>query len=141
MEIEKLCARHITSVSSILAFYKVEPADFVVVELEGQVVGFLIGNVTNLANDCKAGHVLSLAVDPAFRRLGIGLALMDYFLREYKHKGAKRVFLEVKTSNHDARRFYARLGFEEVSIARRYYRMRGYTEDAVVMSREIPGST
>lgn len=136
-EIEKACSRFITQISSILRFYEVASEGFIVAEVDGRVVGFLIGNLTALRDGYKAGHVLSLAVDPAFRGLGIGRALINYFREVCRREGARKLFLEVKKNNESARRFYSHLGFKQMCIYPRYYRMRGYTEDAVLMSSEL----
>jgi ribosomal-protein-alanine N-acetyltransferase len=137
MEIEKACSRFITQISSILALYEVASEGFIVAEADGRVVGFLIGNLTVLRGGSKAGHVLSLAVDPAFRGLGIGRGLINYFSKACRCGGAKSLFLEVKKSNESARRFYSHLDFKEMYVLRRYYGMRGYAEDAVLMSSEL----
>lgn len=62
-------------------------------------------------------EILNLAVDPAERRRGVGTALMQSVLR-----GASgRLFLEVRESNHEARRLYQRLGFREAGRRPGYY--------------------
>lgn len=136
-EIEKTCSKVITQVSSVLAFYEGALDGFIVAEVDGRVVGFLIGNLTILRDGSKAGHVLSIAVDPAFRGLGIGRALINYFAKNCRREAAGDLFLEVKKNNESARRFYSHLGFKEIGIYPRYYRLRGYSEDAVLMSFEL----
>jgi ribosomal-protein-alanine acetyltransferase len=137
MEIERTCARDITPLSSILAFYNVAPDGFIVAEAEKKVVGFLIGGLSVLRDGSKAGHVLSLAINPAFHRIGIGRALIKHFSEACRRANARSLFLEVKKSNENARKFYSHLGFKELCVYPRYYRMRGYTEDAILMRREL----
>jgi ribosomal-protein-alanine N-acetyltransferase len=73
------------------------------------------------------GHIISIAVHPAYRRRGIGTRLMAEVLK--RTKGV--AIVEVRESNDVAIQFYTRLGFERRTIIPRYYG----DEDAVVMVR------
>jgi len=66
-------------------------------------------------------HLLSIAVDPAWRRQGIGEALIALVLRTVHEKGLKRVTLEVRVSNRPACQLYRKFGFKEVGLRRKYY--------------------
>jgi diamine N-acetyltransferase len=46
---------------------------------------------------------------------GIGAALMDWAMEQFRHRGADEVQLSVYAENHGAHRFYARYGFEKVA--------------------------
>jgi ribosomal-protein-alanine N-acetyltransferase len=50
--------------------------------------------------------------------------------REY---GARSMLLEVRPSNADALRLYARYGFARIGVRRGYYPAHGGREDAVVL--------
>ena len=82
-------------------------------------------------------HILNLAVQPEFRRKGIARKLVIAGIKRACQKGAKRAFLEVRTSNSAAQRLYSDLGFTGVSVRRDYYE--APVEDAVVMTLE-PGA-
>lgn len=66
-------------------------------------------------------EILSIAVDPAFERAGLGWRLMLAALREAKMRGAEHVFLEVDEGNGAARRLYEKLGFLKVGERKAYY--------------------
>ncbi|MFO1540987.1 MAG: ribosomal protein S18-alanine N-acetyltransferase [Chloroflexota bacterium] len=83
-------------------------------------------------------HITSFAVDPAWRRRGVGtrllLALADLAIEQ----GADTLTLEVRLSNEGARALYARAGFRPVGIRPRYYA--DNNEDALIMTTEPLGS-
>jgi ribosomal-protein-alanine N-acetyltransferase len=79
-------------------------------------------------------HILNLAVDPPYRRHGIARQLvLDAIKRAYA-KGARRAFLEVRSSNTAAQKLYSELGFSGSFVRRGYYD--SPTEDAVIMTLE-----
>jgi ribosomal-protein-alanine N-acetyltransferase len=98
--------------------------------------GFLLGRVV-----AGEAELLTLAVDPAARRQGIGAALMQDFLAESLRRGAESVFLEVAATNAAALQLYARAGFSETARRKGYYHAAdGQAVDAVIMARvfQIP---
>jgi ribosomal-protein-alanine N-acetyltransferase len=62
-------------------------------------------------------EILNLAVAPGFRRRGVARALIGSWLREF----SGTVFLEVRTSNKVAQKFYKSLGFQELTVRPKYY--------------------
>lgn len=103
-----------------------------VAEGAGQIVG--ASAARTVADEVE---VLTLGVTPSWRRRGVGRGLMVTALSEAGQAGARRVFLEVRESNRGARAFYAALGFVETGRRRAYYR--DPAEDALVLSRPVPG--
>ncbi len=84
----------------------------------------------------KAGHVISIAVLPEYRRLGIASALLKNAMKILKEVyDCSEVFLEVRVSNTPAINLYEKLGFMKVDRIKRYY-IDG--EDAYLMARELP---
>lgn len=84
-------------------------------------------------------EILTLAVDLARRRAGIGRALLASGVAEAGRRGALRLFLEVAEDNGPARALYAADGFAEIGRRRAYYPS---AADALVMRRFIAcGST
>jgi len=92
----------------------------IVAETAGEVTGFLVTRET-APGECE---ILNLAVDPRWRRLGIGRQLLDTVLQG-------EIFLEVRDSNGDARAFYENAGFRAVGRRRAYYS--NPDEDAIVL--------
>jgi ribosomal-protein-alanine N-acetyltransferase len=66
-------------------------------------------------------EILTLAVAPAARRLGVGRALVLEAARVAAGRGAARMLLEVSASNQAARALYDSLGFSKAGTRRRYY--------------------
>lgn len=69
----------------------------------------------------REAEILTLAVDPVARRLGIARGLLHAALRAAAERGAETVFLEVAVDNLAAIGLYRGLGFTEVGRRRRYY--------------------
>jgi len=77
-------------------------------------------------------HVTTIAVAPALRGGGLGTALMLELLQEARRGGARVATLDVRVSNEEAQRLYARLGFAVAGRRIRYYEESG--EDAIIMT-------
>ncbi|RLB55150.1 MAG: ribosomal-protein-alanine N-acetyltransferase [Deltaproteobacteria bacterium] len=82
-------------------------------------------------------HLLNLAVHPAWRRRGIGSALLGQAVDFFAGRGGGTVYLEVRQSNREAQQVYHRLGFTPVGRRPGYYRR--LREDALVMAMRVPG--
>lgn len=67
------------------------------------------------------GEILTIAVDPAAQRGGLGAALLEGVVAEVARRGASTLFLEVSERNAPARALYARAGAAQVGLRRRYY--------------------
>lgn len=81
-------------------------------------------------------EVLTLAVDPAARRRGIGRALLTQILTTARTQGAATLFLEVASGNAPALALYADAGFTEIGRRRAYYPGGG---DALVLRKLLAG--
>jgi ribosomal-protein-alanine N-acetyltransferase len=77
----------------------------------------------------------NLAVQPTYRRRGIGRALLETVVEEARRQGVGRVTLEVRKSNEAAQKLYHTLGFSARGIRKGYYSDDG--EDAVIMALEL----
>jgi [ribosomal protein S18]-alanine N-acetyltransferase len=80
-------------------------------------------------------HLLSIAVDPAWRRQGVGDALIALVLKTLHEQKLRRVTLEVRVSNRPACRLYRKFGFKEIGIRRQYYCKP--TENGLVLQYDI----
>lgn len=61
--------------------------------------------------DGHRGWVYYLAVDPAYRRNGIGTALMEKVEGFLVQKGCPKLNLQIRADNSDLQAFYERLGY------------------------------
>jgi len=113
----------------LTAMAKETPETFLVAISRSKVVGYVL---TLLNRD--EGQVLSIAVRRDFRRKRIGSRLMAEISEVLRRRGIRRIRLEVRLSNHEAKEFYEQLGFKEKGLIRAYYRD---GEDAVNMAREL----
>lgn len=76
-------------------------------------------------------HLVTIAVDPAFQRLGIASRLLLNCLDQALEADMPSVVLEVRESNTAAQALYERFGFKKLGRLRKYYKDNG--EDALVM--------
>ena len=80
-------------------------------------------------------EILTLAVEAAAQRRGIGGALLGCTIETAYRRGAISMFLEVAEWNRAALALYAQHGFVEVGRRRAYYAGRA---DALVLRAAIP---
>ena len=66
-------------------------------------------------------HLNLLAVEPDYRRLGVGRRLIQWLEQSARVAGAFTVKLEVRAGNAKAQAFYRRLGYREAGLAPGYY--------------------
>lgn len=81
-------------------------------------------------------HVNNLAVRPECRRQRLGRRLIEHVLAVAEAEGHPRATLEVRRSNHAARRLYEALGFRVAGVRQAYYT--DPVEDALVLRRDTP---
>lgn len=101
---------------------------YIVGELNGKIVA-----CAGVGFFDDAAEIETFAVDPNFRRRGIGTALFNELLSAINSHGAAMIFLEVRPSNHAALKFYTNLGFQIVDRMENFYG----DEDAWAMMREV----
>ncbi len=89
---------------------------FLAAERAGSIRGYLIARARG-----RRAELVSVAVDPAARGAGAASAMLESALRRLRARGVKRLFLTVKTTNLEARAFYAKYSFRCVRRAPRYY--------------------
>jgi ribosomal protein S18 acetylase RimI-like enzyme len=80
---------------------------FFVATEEGRLVGTVMGGY-----DGHRGWMYSLAVDPQFRRRGIGRMLVHHLERALADRGCLKVNLQVLAENAGITGFYERLGYK-----------------------------
>jgi [ribosomal protein S18]-alanine N-acetyltransferase len=80
-------------------------------------------------------HIASIAVDPAWRGGGLGAKLLHESVETAMQRQCVKITLEVRVSNTSAQRLYAKFGFVEDGIRKRYYQ--DNHEDALLMTRRL----
>jgi ribosomal protein S18 acetylase RimI-like enzyme len=68
------------------------------------------------APDRGRSHLVTVYVRPRARRRGLAKALVRACVGDVREKGARRVSLDVLSTNKAARALWSRLGFEEVAL-------------------------
>jgi len=130
LDIEKFCFPDPYPMSLLSRLYINNPEGFLVAEVDGKVVGYLIGTLRWGAS----GHIMAIGVYPEYRKRGVGTALMVQILDILHMRGARNVRLEVRKSNDAAQLFYQKLGFRLGEKIPHYYED---GEAAIVMLREL----
>ena len=83
------------------------PAAVLVAEVEGQVIGSVIGSF-----DGWRGNIYRLAVHPDYRRQGIARALVAEVERQLARQGAKLISAWVEKEHPWAMGFWRAIGYE-----------------------------
>ncbi len=104
-------------------------ASYIVARADDDIVGF-----AGLWVMVDEAHVTTFAVDPRWRRRGVGERLLLGLIDIAVARRAREATLEVRLSNMPARRLYEKYGFRPVGIRPRYYSDNG--EDALIMTTE-----
>ena len=92
------------------------PESFLVLETEAGIEGYIIYELE--------GHVISMAVKTSHRRKGSGTELFRHALSEVED-----LWLEVRSRNYGAIRFYEKMGMGAVGTVADYYE----ADDALIM--------
>ena len=96
------------------------------------LIGFAI-----MAISSEESHLLNIGITESARGLGHGERLLKKMMLAAEVMGSKKIILEVRVSNNIAYRLYDKLGFEEIGLRKKYYRLPEGREDAFVMSKSL----
>ena len=117
---------------------RTRPEDVLVAIEDGRVAGYVkLARATELAASDHVLTVNGLAVDPDFRRRGIGRALLDSAAQEAGARGARRLTLRVLGHNHAARALYESAGFVVEGVQRGEFFLDGDYRDDVLMALDL----
>ncbi len=95
---------------------------------DGKVAGFIV------VHSAPTGHVITIDVDPAVRRGGIGSLLLKAAEERLREAGSRAVGLESAVDNLGALQFYKRHGYGVIRTKPRYY---PNGVDALVLKKEL----
>ncbi len=116
------------------------PETFLVAEVSGQVVGYVMCRVeygfshVRRLGLARKGHIVSIAVLEEHRRKGIGMTLLKASQEAMKARSATEAYLEVRTSNAEAITLYEKAGYKGAGRMESYYRD---GEAALLMAAQI----
>jgi ribosomal-protein-alanine N-acetyltransferase len=105
--------------------------EFLVVVENDQVCGFIVGREV-----AEEWEIENVAVSGHARRRGLGSRLLGEFLDRVRARGGTEVYLEVRESNHPARKLYEKWGFVEAGRRKSYYH--NPPEDAMLLRFSFP---
>lgn len=96
------------------------------IEENSTILGFIVGR-----GAAGEWEIENIAVTGAARRRGLGSRLLGEFLHHIQSNGAAEIFLEVRESNHAARKLYEKWAFTEAGRRKAYYQ--DPEEDAIIL--------
>ncbi len=99
-------------------------------EKDGKLAGFIV------VYGGPIGHVITIDVDPAARRSGVGSLMLRAAEERLRGAGSSAVGLETAVDNLTALSFYKRHGYSVIRTWPRYY---SNGVDALVMKKELGG--
>jgi ribosomal protein S18 acetylase RimI-like enzyme len=119
--------------------------------LVAQNAGEIVGHLQLIPRDPISGEIKNLAVLPAFRRRGVGSALVRQAIDIARHNGWNALVVRTATADTGNLRFYQRLGFRCVAIEPdAFTAASGYPanlmidgiplRDAIVLSQSLQGT-
>jgi ribosomal-protein-alanine N-acetyltransferase len=118
--------------AAYLADPEATPA-YVVCDKWHRVVGFAMLRLV-----ADEAELITIAVDPKWRRKGLAAALLRAAFDDLLMSRARKMFLEVAADNASALALYRRHGFAEIGRRDGYYpRPDGKPATALVMSRDL----
>jgi ribosomal-protein-alanine N-acetyltransferase len=140
MEINRTCLPENYTSYFFMEIYQNCPEAFLLATVGNRVIGYMMCRLEHGFSELsrlkmlKKAHLVSLAVVPEFRRMGVACSLLTEALDAVTKRGAREFYLEVRITNEPGIELYKRLGF---SICRRisYYYHDG--ADAYVMCKKL----
>ena len=111
-------------------FLKLPSADCLVAEDAGKIAGFILTE-----ENPPLAHILTLDIDEAHRRQGVGSALLAESERNLATRGVRTILLETAIDNEAAIAFWQRHGYRTEATLKHYYLGR---TDAFEMRKILP---
>lgn len=105
----------------------------------GALAGYCkIALATSFPDHARGRHAMELKqlyTAPGRTGQGIGAALMDWAMEEFRRRGADEVHLSVWSGNEGAQRFYARYGFAK--LADTHFWVGNHRDDEFLFARTL----
>ncbi len=119
---------------SMRRFAEARGALVVIAEDDSAMAGFVIVQIEGNGAE-RYGYVVTIDVSPELRRVGLGGCCWREAERQVTAAGVGRMGLHVAVDNEAAIRFYERLGYACVGVAKRFYSEAGM--DGLVYLKEL----
>jgi ribosomal protein S18 acetylase RimI-like enzyme len=118
VEIDRACfdPAVVYSPRQMRAYLNGAGADCVVAESDGGIAGFCI-----TADSRRRAYIITIDVLDAFRRHGLGSALLNEAERRLAARGVREVNLDTATDNFSAIAFWEKHGYRKVGVRKGYY--------------------
>jgi len=114
-------------------FFATKNTFAILVESDKEPVAMMVYRVA-----FEQADVITIAVRPAFRKLGIAKKLLTEAISHCAALGAKKLFLEVEVGNDPAIKLYENYGFKHIGRRKLYYQQPdGSLTDALVMNKKL----
>jgi len=100
---------------------KIEVSEFrpplasLVAEVEGKVIGFVLGDVSGweFGVPDNTGMIETIGIDPAYQRRGIARRLAEELIKSFKLNGVQKINTLVEWDDWDLLQFFHSLGFKK----------------------------
>lgn len=126
-KVDEACFKHNWTQDSYQAETKNILSNYVIAEIDGEIVGF--GGFWQVIDEA---HITNIAVLEEYRQTGVGQNIMNAMLAIALEKGCVGMTLEVREDNQPAINFYLKNGFTREGRRKDYY---GTGMDAIIMWR------
>ena len=140
ININRVCLPENYAAYFFIDTYNTLPDTFLVADYQGRIVGYIMCRLEHGFSDlkklrfAKKGHIISVAVMPDYRRMGIAYSLVESALAAFTALHADECYLEVRINNDPAIELYKKMGFVIARTIPRYY---FDSADAYVMSKAL----
>lgn len=96
----------------VVGMFTSEPEYMYVADLDGRVIGFVIGSIIKKTRSAWSyGHLIWMAIDPDFAGRGVGSRLFDAFKDAMEEAGVRMLLVDTQADNDPAIRFFSSKGF------------------------------
>jgi putative acetyltransferase len=111
--------------------------DELILHEEGDNILALIALTKLPHRSSHVAYIHKLAINPNFQNKGLGSKLFTAVISDVKEKGIKRLELKVESDNHNAIKFYKKMGFQIEGTLKGYFNREGEIIDEHFMGMII----